>query len=205
MSSFAAWHTTDGVLGCKGLGAHDRRPRSNSVCLRRSIRRSQTPSDRRGKVIGMEGGWSPHPDAIDHEILPPAEPGRVVGIGAICDLGPPRPNDPYTQGFVVSEFVTLEGGRRVLLHKERGFTIGLRSTRESSPVDLRYYETPDSIAQDVLAAVLPDGEDPDEDHPWTWLADLARARGLNVAEEDLRDLTYEVILTDNVTRWLAST
>jgi hypothetical protein len=33
---------------------------------------------------------------------------------------------------------------------------------------------------------------------------LARARGLEVTAEDLQGLPYEVILTDRVTRWLAS-
>jgi hypothetical protein len=35
------------------------------------------------------------------------------------------------------------------------------------------------------------------------LADLARARGLNVSANDLRSLPYEVIFTDEVRRWLA--
>lgn len=150
----------------------------------------------------MVGGWSPHPDAIDdHSTLPPVEPGPVVGIGAICDLGPQR-LDVRSQGFAVSEFVTLEDGRRVLLHQDRGFTIGIPH-RESGSDDVRDHETPDSITQSVLIAVLPDDDDPEEDHPWPWLAELARARGLDVSAEDLRDLTYEVVLTDDVTRWLA--
>jgi hypothetical protein len=54
-----------------------------------------------------------------------------------------------------------------------------------------------------LAVVLPDDDVPAEDHPWTWLADLARARGLNVSADDLRSLAYEVIFSDKVRRWLA--
>jgi hypothetical protein len=126
-----------------------------------------------------------------------------VGIGAICDLEPQRLDDARSQSFAVSEFVMLEDGRRVILHEDRGFTIGI-PPRESGSADIRDHETSDSITHDVLIAVLPDDDDPGEDHPWPWLADLARARGLDVTAEDLRGLTYEVILTDDVTRWLAS-
>ena len=47
--------------------------------------------------------------------LAPVEPGRVVGLGAICDLLPLRA-DPSSQDFKVSEFVDLEDGRQVILH-----------------------------------------------------------------------------------------
>ncbi len=98
--------------------------------------------------------------------------------------------------------MTLEDGRRVILNEDRGFTIGLGSSRESS-ADLRRFETLESLTRLVLNTVLPDDDDSAEDHPWSWLADLARARGLNVSADDLRSLAYEVIFTDKVRRWLA--
>lgn len=152
----------------------------------------------------MEGGWSAHPDAIDDRTdLPPVEPGRAVGLGAICDLRPQRPDDTNSQSFSVSEFVTLEDGRRVILHNDRGFTIGWRSTDDPRTDTAPIGETRDSITQNVLNTVLPDNEDGAEDHPWSWLADLARARGLSVTAQDLRGLPYEVVLTDKVIQWLA--
>ena len=151
----------------------------------------------------MKPGWRAHPDAKVRANLPPVEPGRVIGLGAICDLGPERSADARSQNFSVSEFVTLEDGRRVILHEDRGFTIGLRSTGESDPGDLREHETLESLTPNVLAVVLPDDDVPAEAHPYSWLADLARARGLNVSADDLRSLPYEVIFTDEVRRWLA--
>ncbi len=67
----------------------------------------------------MNGGWRPHPDARDVRAnrLPPVEPGRVVGLGAICDLGPQPSDEARSQSFSVSEFVTLEDGRPVILHR----------------------------------------------------------------------------------------
>jgi hypothetical protein len=133
-----------------------------------------------------------------------------VGLGAICDLAPqrsaslviasdvPESHEARDQSFSVSEFVTLEDGRRVILHEDRGFTTGLRSTGRSGPGDLREPVTLESLTQDVLSVVLPDDDESTEDHPWSWLADLARARGLNVTADDLRNLPYEVVFTDKV-------
>ncbi len=157
------------------------------------------------EVSGVEGGWHAHPGAIDdHANFLPVKPGRVVGLGAICDLRPQRFDEARSQSFSVSEFVTVEDDRRVILHEDRGFTIGWRSSGESGSGDIRGHETLESMTRDVLNVVLPDDDECAEDHPWPWLADLARARGLNVTAEDLRGLPYEVIFTDKVRRWLAS-
>jgi len=153
----------------------------------------------------VEGGWRPYPGASGPQRhLPRVRPGRVVGIGAICDLRTPLVPDARSQSFSVSEFVTLEDGRRVVLHEALGFTIGLGLLSQRYE-DLRAHETQESITRDVLNVVLPDGDEEAavEAHPWEWLAGLARARGLKVTAEDLRELTYEVVFTDNVSRWLA--
>jgi hypothetical protein len=150
----------------------------------------------------MNGGWRPHPDAQRPTRLPRVKPGRVVGLGAICDLDPRTPDKARSQSFSVSEFVTLEDGRRVILHEDRGFTIGWGSSRETA-ADLRKGETLESLTRNVMAVVLPDDDVPAEAHPWSWLADLARARGLNVSADDLRSFPYEVTFTDEVRRWLA--
>jgi len=105
----------------------------------------------------------------------------------------------------VSEFVTLEDGRRVLLHDGgRGFTIGVRSTGEWKPPDVRWRLTLEQLTHDVLTVVLPDDDDDPEPHPWSWLSDIARARGLDVTANDLRELPYEVVFTDELRRWLAA-
>lgn len=142
----------------------------------------------------MGGGWRSHPQGstgVTH--VGPVEPGPLVGLGALCDL---RSAGDYSLSFAVSEFLTLADGRRVVLHEERGFTISGTGAGE----------TAESITQDVLNTVLPDevpGEEPTEDDPYPWLADLARTRGLQVTTDNLRALPYQVILTDAVLRRLA--
>jgi len=153
----------------------------------------------------MERGWQPYPGAREETAgrLPPVEPGRVVGLGAVCDLGPPG-SDPREQGFTVGEFVTLEDGRQVVLHEDRGFTDAIRSTGEPAPADVRQGLTLEQLTRDVLLVVLPDDDDATEAHPWPWLAELARARGLDVTADHLRTLPYEVVFTEKLRRWLAA-
>ena len=113
-------------------------------------------------MSGVEGGWQAYPGASDGEAafrLAPVEPGRVVGLGAICDLLPLRA-DPSSQDFKVSEFVDLEDGRRVLLHDGgRGLmTSGVRTTSGWRAPDVRWGLTLEGLTSDVLTVVLPDDE-----------------------------------------------
>jgi hypothetical protein len=126
----------------------------------------------------------------------------VVGLGAVCDLHPQSPADARDQSFTVGEFVALEDGRRVMLHDERGLTIGVRSGAGSDPGHVRDSLSLEQLTEAVLNVVLPDDDERDEEHPWEWLAHLARARGLEVTADDLRGLPYEVTFTDAVRRWL---
>ncbi len=125
---------------------------------------------------------------------------RVVGLGAICGLGTRGfDDDGRSQSFWVSEFARLANGRRVILHEDRGFTIGIGSGAGAVQDCL----TPDIITRNALSVVLPDDDECEEDHPWSWLAELARTRGLDVTAEDLQRLPYEVVLTEGLTRWLS--
>jgi hypothetical protein len=128
---------------------------------------------------------------------------HVVGIGARCGLRARRADQEHSRSFSVSEFVRLAGGERLTLHEDRGFTIGLKASSGDVAFDeFRGQEALASLTRDVLTAVLPDDDGCGEDHPWAWLTELARSRGLDVAEDDLRGLTYEVLFTDEVRRWL---
>jgi hypothetical protein len=124
----------------------------------------------------------------------------VVGLGALCDLHPRHVDQAGDQHFLIGEFVTMEDGRRVTLHDERGLAVGVRST--GGPVPTAYHVTLESLTRDVLNVVLPDDES-GEGHPWEWLAELAQARGLDVTANDLRHLPYEVVFTDEVLSGLA--
>lgn len=128
-------------------------------------------------------------------------PAEVVGLGAACDLHRTSA-DGRTVSFSVSEFALLDDGRRVILRGELGFTTAWGSgVPATSPVWSSL--TVESLTQEVMNVVLPDDDD-GEDHPWEWLAELARDRGIGVTADDLRGLPYEVELTDRVLALLAT-
>ncbi len=152
-------------------------------------------------------GWSPYPGAPEprRRALGPVPDGVVVGIGAICDLRPPAPEQPTARRFSVSEFVRLEDGRCVLLHEERGGTSSAPMGPGAPAGDEEYRDSAESLTQFVLTVVLPDSDEEAriDAHPWTWLAGLAQARGLSVTAEQLRVLDYEVVFSDKLKRWMA--
>ena len=131
----------------------------------------------------------------------PDSAARIVGVGSICGLRARHSeDDSVSQSFWVSEFVLLANGRRVILHEARGFTISAPIGPHSAGLT-RVAMTRVEIERTVLAVVRPDPEDGQE-HPWAWLAQLARGRGLDVTADQLSGQPYEVVLTEGLTRWL---
>jgi hypothetical protein len=146
----------------------------------------------------------------------------VVGLLARCDLhrrpaAPPhqaeprpwRPGwSPFLDGdqtpddasasFDVAEFAIVDDGTRVLLHEQRGFTVGGGPSR-----DPWSGLTAAILERDVLTTVLPDDDDTDDEHPYEWLAALCRQHGLDATADDLRHLPYFVEMSDQVRRRLA--
>jgi hypothetical protein len=100
--------------------------------------------------------------------------------------------------FSVAELAVLGDGRRVLLHEERGFT-----TAPWPPGDPWAGLTAATLEHDVLMTVLPDDDEPGEDHPYDWLAARCAERGLQVTADELRRVPYRVELSDRVLDALA--
>lgn len=117
----------------------------------------------------------------------------LIRIGAIADLDPTGNGDPRRLRIAVSEFVDTQDGRRVVLHAERGYTATIRPDG-----DIWTHATAETITRDVLSTVLPDDDPVTEEHPYEWLAGLARERGLPVTADELRALPYVVELSDRV-------
>ncbi|SFA73911.1 hypothetical protein SAMN05216266_101152 [Amycolatopsis marina] len=139
------------------------------------------------------GGWSPVPESwTGSGRLPPgpdasAKDGAVVAVGAVCDVAVPWNESTGQISFALSEYLDLESGKRVVLHSERGVTVGVRGGYSSS-------FTARELRDFFLGALLPDegDDDPEEPHPWTWLAELAATRGVTVTPEELKSLPYEL-------------
>ncbi len=100
--------------------------------------------------------------------------------------------------FRVHEFADLADGRRLTLHQERGFSMVAHVTGQSAPVDPWHSLTLEVLERDVRTTVLPDGDDPQDDHPWEWLAGLLRAHGVEASPEELRLLPYDVVFSQRL-------
>jgi hypothetical protein len=125
---------------------------------------------------------------------------RVVGLGAICDLGSDDRGRPSREhSFSVSEFALTDDGRRVTLHEERGW-----GGRLSTDEDIWNYTTEDEVKETTFAVVRFADDGPD-DHPWEWLVELCHAQGIDVTVEELQAVPYEVVLSDRVIERLSST
>lgn len=100
----------------------------------------------------------------------------VVGLGAWSELAR---RDRQGMHVDVHEFAVLDDGRRLTLHRDRGF--GTSATRLSAG----------HAESSVLTTVLPDdAEVTGEDHPWEWLASLIREHGVAVTPEQLKAVPY---------------
>jgi len=42
------------------------------------------------------------------------------------------------------------------------------------------------MGQQVLNVVLPDDDECEDEHPWSWLAELARRHGIDVTADELK-------------------
>ncbi|NEK59301.1 hypothetical protein GCU56_15660 [Geodermatophilus sabuli] len=125
--------------------------------------------------------------AVDDPADPAApRPGLFVPVPGTPVLSPGGIH------FRVEEFAVLADGRRIRLHGERGFGL-------SAGADPWRFQTLESLARDVRTTVLPDdAEDTGEDHPWEWLVELLRARGVEASPDELRALPYDVEFSDRL-------
>jgi len=130
----------------------------------------------------------------------------VVGLGVWCDYVDDVAPSPFPASevsaaledvgrglsFRVEEFATLVDGRRITLHTERGFSSLVHVVGGSIPVDQWRFETVEQLEASVRTTVLPDADDPEEEHPWEWLAELIRGHGVDTSPGQLKRLPYVV-------------
>lgn len=119
----------------------------------------------------------------------------IVLLGAFAD----DKTASHARGISISveQFAILDDGRRIVLDDQRGFSGSTFRTGHPGPIDSWPFMTHDSVVADVLNTVLPDDDD-GEAHPWVWLAELLREHGVHVLPERLKELPYDVVLSDRL-------
>ena len=124
-----------------------------------------------------------------HALIPPLfAPGSTEDVDELVD--------DFKRGvsFVVHEFAELADGRRLTLHKERGFT----TSRGPAPSDMSWYLTLEHLERDVRTTVLPDDDDTQDQHPWEWLAALLHLHGVEATADELRGFPYIVVFSERL-------
>ncbi len=96
--------------------------------------------------------------------------------------------------FRVQEFATLDDGRRLTLHDERGFGVGGHPASE----DPWAFLTLAGLEADVRTTVLPDDDDTGDEHPYEWLAGLLRLHNVEASPDQLRLLPYDVVFSERL-------
>ncbi|MDE0579887.1 MAG: hypothetical protein OXI29_08440 [bacterium] len=133
----------------------------------------------------------PSPPVSDQEVTALTS---VTALCAVCDRRDDW-SDDWSQRFSIGEFAILETGDRIALHFERGFTLSsMPGDFESIPANLLIEQIHDVVASDDDEISL--------SNRWLWLAGLANKRGLEVTAAQLRELPYEILITDRVVLWL---
>jgi hypothetical protein len=126
----------------------------------------------------------------------------VVVLGAWCDFVPER-QALASRGSVsidVREFAVLGDGRRITLHTDRGFAVS--GPRRPTPSDPLAGMTAAEIELHARTTVLPDEDDPADDHPYERLADLLHQHGVVATPGSLRAVPYTVEFSDRLRRLL---
>src|SRR4051794_17000294 len=125
-----------------------------------------------GGYVALPGEPDERAPHVDGYVMRPTGSGQwVVGLGAICDYRSGGKMPHRSVSFWVGEFVVLNGGQRILLHQERGFTSSFTLGGKVGTWD---GFTRESIKESVLIVVLPDDDESPDNHPWAWLAELTR-------------------------------
>ncbi len=101
------------------------------------------------------------------------------------------------QTFAVREFMVLDDGHRVPLREGLEFTIGVPCA------DVHESLTAESLIDAMRRVVLPELSAIDPEHPWDCLVRLARRRRVQTCADEIAQLPYKLVLTDNVKNWLS--
>lgn len=153
-----------------------------------AVVRLTTVVDIDGRVVDAEGIGSrlvggPAPLGFEPALAPLTSGERVDAIREIS--------------FSALHLAVLEDGRRLVLLKDRGWSI-------SGPPDIWQHASVEEIEADARTAVGPDEPfnshtqaDMESDH-WAYLAGILRNQGFQIQPEELRRLRHDVELSDRL-------
>jgi hypothetical protein len=123
----------------------------------------------------------------------------VVALGAWCDLVPQNQsrNSPGSVSFLVCEFAVLANDAKVTL-RNRGFAVS--GPVPPTDMDPLAGMTVEEIESHARTAMMPDEVDSEDEHPYEFIQDLLRSRGIEASASSLRLVPYTFELSPRLRR-----
>lgn len=119
----------------------------------------------------------------------------MIGTLAICDVDEiSTANVQPSTSVKIAQYVRLSDESFIRLDMDRGFTDVRHGARES----VSWKRSADDLIAEILDLVQADDRHSPGSHPWEQLAGAARMRGVDVDGATLRELPYQVLLTDEL-------
>ncbi|ALG28418.1 hypothetical protein AOZ07_04995 [Glutamicibacter halophytocola] len=121
---------------------------------------------------------------------------KATSIAALCDLDDtPTDNSRPSISVKITQCILMSDGSMISLDLGRGFT-----AISHGPGPARWRQSSDALISEILDLVRVDDPEKPGEHPWEGIAAAARSRGIDVDAETLKEMPYQVLLSDRVIR-----
>ena len=121
---------------------------------------------------------------------------NAMSIAAVCDMDETLTDNLRPSISVkITQCILMSDGSMISLDLDRGFT-----AISHGPGPARWRRSSDELIAEILDLVRIDDPERSGDHPWDEIAAAAQRRGIDIDAARLKQMPYQVLLSDRVIR-----
>lgn len=121
---------------------------------------------------------------------------KATSIAAVCDIDEtPTDNSRPSISVKITQCILMSDGSMISLDMGRGFT-----AISHGPGPARWRQSSDALISEILDLVRVDDPEKPGEHPWEEIAAAAQSRGIDTDAARLKEMPYQVLLSDRVIR-----
>ncbi|MDV2982279.1 hypothetical protein [Glutamicibacter sp. HZAU] len=121
---------------------------------------------------------------------------RPIALAAVCDMDETLTDNLRPSISVkITQCILMSDGSMISLDLARGFT-----AISHGPGPARWRRSSDELIAEILDLVRVDDPENPGEHPWDEIAAAAQSRGIEIDAAQLKQLPYQVLLSDKVIR-----
>ncbi|MBM7767008.1 hypothetical protein [Glutamicibacter nicotianae] len=121
---------------------------------------------------------------------------KAMSIAAVCDMDETLTDNLRPSISVkITQCILMSDGSMISLDLARGFT-----AISHGPGPARWRRSSDELIAEILDLVRVDDPENPGEHPWDEIAAAAQSRGIEIDAAQLKQLPYQVLLSDKVIR-----